>query len=85
MSGNTDTRAALRRALKSLDPPTQVHLAKRMGVSQPSVWEWIQTGRVPAKRCRELEALTGVRAEELRPDIFSPVERDGGVRAKESA
>ena len=34
-----------------------------------TVYQWKKTGRVPAEYCPDIEALTGVRCEELRPDV----------------
>ena len=44
-------------------------LAQRIGVaaSAPSMWK--QRGRVPAEHCPAIERETGVRCEELRPDV----------------
>src|ERR1044072_3694836 len=42
-------------------------LAKKIGISQPSVSNW---SRVPAERARIVEAVTGVSRGVLRPDLF---------------
>jgi TorA maturation chaperone TorD len=42
-------------------------LARRMGISQPSVSNWI---RVPAERVISVEAVTGVDRAVLRPDLY---------------
>lgn len=44
-------------------------LASRIGVaaSAPSMWK--ARGRVPAEHCPAIERETGVRCEELRPDM----------------
>ena len=44
-------------------------LAARIGVaaSAPSMWK--SRGRVPAERCPSIERETGVRCEDLRPDV----------------
>lgn len=34
-----------------------------------TVYQWKKAGRVPAEYCPDIEVLTGVRCEELRPDI----------------
>lgn len=44
-------------------------LADAIGVSLQAVGQWKRDG-VPALRCRAIEAETGVRAEDLRPDVF---------------
>lgn len=43
-------------------------LARRLGISQPSVSSWVRT---PADRVRAVEEVTGVPREVLRPDIFA--------------
>jgi TorA maturation chaperone TorD len=43
-------------------------LARRIGISQPSVSDWI---RVPAERVISVEAVTGVDRAVLRPDLYS--------------
>ena len=42
-------------------------LARRLGISQPSVSNW---QRVPAERVLAVEALTGVPRASLRPDLY---------------
>jgi DNA-binding transcriptional regulator YdaS (Cro superfamily) len=42
-------------------------LAQLLGVGQPSVQEWT---RVPAHRIIQVEAVTGVPREKLRPDLY---------------
>jgi TorA maturation chaperone TorD len=44
-------------------------LARRIGVSQPSVSNWT---RVPAERVLMVEAATGVSRAALRPDLYDP-------------
>jgi len=46
----------------------QSELAKLMFVSPQAVHKWIKE-RAPAERCPDIERLTGMRCEELRPDI----------------
>lgn len=48
----------------------QSALAKAIGVKQGHVWDWLNTQDVPTLRCLAIEAATGVRCEELRPDVF---------------
>jgi DNA-binding transcriptional regulator YdaS (Cro superfamily) len=45
-------------------------LSARIGrpVAKSSVSQW-KKGRVPAERCPDIEAITGIRCEELRPDV----------------
>lgn len=46
-------------------------LADKLGVAPPSVCQW-RTGlrKVPFERCLQIEAITGVPAEELRPGVL---------------
>jgi len=49
-------------------------LAQSLGVTEAAVRMWVYTRRrVPAARCKEVEALTKgeVKAERLRPDVFA--------------
>lgn len=43
-------------------------LARQLGRTKGAVFQW-QKERVPAEVCPSIERLTGVRCEELRPDI----------------
>jgi DNA-binding transcriptional regulator YdaS (Cro superfamily) len=54
-------------------------LTERLGrhVSKASVSRW-KSERVPAEVCPDIEALTGVRCEELRPDVNWGVLRQQG-------
>jgi TorA maturation chaperone TorD len=47
-------------------------LAKKLGISQPSVSNW---SRVPSERVLSVEAATGVSRATLRPDLYA----DGGI------
>jgi DNA-binding transcriptional regulator YdaS (Cro superfamily) len=47
----------------------QSALAKAVGVKQGHVWDWLNSQVVPTLRCAAIEAATGVRCEELRPDL----------------
>ena len=58
-------------------------LARRLGRSPAVVQQWIKN-RVPAEYCPAIEAVTGVRCEELRPDVQWGVLRNT-VPAKEVA
>lgn len=58
------------RAIKHVG--SQVALASKLGITQPTVSEWLNCAkRVPAERCPEIERATNgaVRCEELRPDV----------------
>lgn len=59
----------------------QSGLARICGVSQPTVWKWVQSSkRMPAEYVLRAEAATGVSRHALRPDIY-PVEIDGAGHA----
>ena len=45
-------------------------LANDFGISAQAVHQW---RRVPVKRAKEIEQLTGIPREELRPDIFGEI------------
>lgn len=49
-------------------------LARVLGLSAPSIFEWRERGRIPAERVLEVETATGVPRHELRPDIYPPDE-----------
>lgn len=42
-------------------------LARKLGISVPAFCEWT---RVPAHRILQVEAVTGVEREKLRPDLY---------------
>jgi DNA-binding transcriptional regulator YdaS (Cro superfamily) len=49
-------------------------------VSKASISRW-KKERVPAEVCPDIEALTGMRCEELRPDVnWGVLRRKGSVR-----
>lgn len=51
-------------------------LANRLGLSRQAVYKWQDAG-VPPERCSEIERITGVGRQLLRPDIFGePQPRD---------
>jgi DNA-binding transcriptional regulator YdaS (Cro superfamily) len=49
---------------------SQQALADALGIKSPSITGWRQSGRIPVERCAAIEAATGVRRDELRPDVF---------------
>jgi DNA-binding transcriptional regulator YdaS (Cro superfamily) len=56
---------------------TQQAMADAFGVTQPTVWRWInQSKQLPAEYVLAAERLTGVSRHWLRPDIY-PVEHAG--------
>jgi TorA maturation chaperone TorD len=61
-------------------------LARRLGVSQPSVSNW---DRVPAERVPAVEAATGIERAVLRPDLYggtpAPIDAIDSARAAEYA
>lgn len=50
---------------------TQRQLAALLGIKQPSVAKWLARGKVPAERVREVEAITGIPAAKLNPQVFA--------------
>jgi DNA-binding transcriptional regulator YdaS (Cro superfamily) len=57
----------------------QAQLAKHFELSRSAVSQWFsKENGVPAERCPEIEAITGVKCEELRPDIKWDVLRKSG-------
>jgi TorA maturation chaperone TorD len=57
-------------------------LAKKLGISQPSVSNW---SRVPAERVMSVEAATGVSRATLRPDLYADVGIAGEVDEVDAA
>jgi DNA-binding transcriptional regulator YdaS (Cro superfamily) len=57
----------LNTAITSVGGPS--NLARQLGVSPQRVTNWTARGRVPVEMCPPIERLTGVRCEDLRPDI----------------
>lgn len=43
-------------------------IVAKFGVTQQALTNWKQRG-IPAEKCPDIEAITGVRCEELRPDV----------------
>lgn len=62
---------------KRRQPPILLHaadklgsmaeLARGLGVSRQALYQW---ERIPAERVIDVERLTGVRRQELRPDLY---------------
>ena len=49
----------------------QTELARRIGVSQARVWNWINRDRdVPAEMVLRIEKASGVPRQRIRPDIY---------------
>lgn len=60
----------------------QTELARRLGVSQGMVWQWVSGRRpVAAHRCAAIEAATGgaVRKELLRPDVYPSTSQEAAA------
>ena len=49
---------------------TQTELAARLGIKQPSVAKWLDRGRIPPHRVRDVAAITGIPAAKLCPELF---------------
>jgi DNA-binding transcriptional regulator YdaS (Cro superfamily) len=49
-------------------------LARHLGIRMESIYSWTQ---IPAKRVVEVERITGIPREELRPDVFAPAAAEG--------
>lgn len=47
--------------------PSLAKLAKEIGITRGAVAQW---KRVPAERLREVSAFTGLKPQQLRPDLF---------------
>lgn len=47
---------------------TQREIAQALGITQPSVSKWRKA--VPIERCADIERVTGIPRNVLRPDIF---------------
>lgn len=58
----------LKALFKVVGPST---LADLLGVSKQAVHQW---RKVPVARAKEIEQITGIPREELRPDIFGGAE-----------
>lgn len=47
-------------------------MARALGIYPQAVNKWVKAKRVPAERVLQLEAVSGVSREELRPDLYPP-------------
>lgn len=59
---------AVERAIEAVGGEAEV--ARRLGISQPSVHGWKQRKRCPAERVPWLSEASGVSKHELRPDLY---------------
>jgi len=66
MASTSTPQEALERACAKVG--NQSELARLLGRKKAAVSRW-KTERVPAEVCPDIERLTGIRCEELRPDI----------------
>ncbi len=57
-------------------------LARQIGISQPSVSNWI---RIPAERVVSIEAVTGVDRATLRPDLYGNIKMAGDIDEVDAA
>lgn len=66
------TKTGLQLALEKAK--TQSRLAEICGVTQPTVWGWLNKGRglLPAEYVLKVEAETGISRTRLRPDLYPP-------------
>jgi DNA-binding transcriptional regulator YdaS (Cro superfamily) len=54
----------------------RVALARELGITPGAVSQW---SRVPAERLIEIERVTGIRRELLRPDLFTESSAEGAA------
>lgn len=52
-------------------------IADALKMSAEGVRQWRMRGKVPDKHVVELERLTGVSREKLRPDLYAPAANNG--------
>ncbi|WDS36210.1 YdaS family helix-turn-helix protein [Pseudoxanthomonas sp.] len=61
---------AIKRAIESVGNASE--LARRLGVVPMTITQWKRRKQIPAERCLEVEAITGISRHDLRPDVFGP-------------
>ena len=61
-------KSPLRQYLE-LNKSTVDELAASLGVNRTTIWRW-ETGKVPVERLADIERLTKIPRQQLRPDIF---------------
>ena len=54
-------------------------LARKLRLSRQAVYKWLETG-VPPKRCVDIERVSGMPREKLRPDIYGRPGTRGAAR-----
>lgn len=53
-----------------LEQNSQRQLAEALGITQGAISQWLRNGQLPLERVRDIERVTGIPAEKLRPDHF---------------
>jgi DNA-binding transcriptional regulator YdaS (Cro superfamily) len=61
----------------------QTKLAEKLGRKKAAVSRWLAQ-QVPAEVCPEIELLTGVKCEDLRPDVNWAVLRDSSTTSEKA-
>ena len=69
---------ARRLVKKALAERSQSEIARALNITRGAVWKWARSGRIPPERVRDLEPLLGLKAEQMRPDIFKQLEPADG-------
>lgn len=69
----TDTFQSALTKYRKQTGTTQGDLAHKLNVQASAVCKW-ERGRVPAERVIDVERVTGISREQLRPDIYPPKE-----------
>jgi len=68
----------MQRAVDKADGQTA--LARKIGCSQGLIWHYVNgTQLPPPERCKEIERVTGVTCDELRPDVEWDRDDSGAV------
>lgn len=49
----------------------QASLARQLGLKQPSIYSWVKSGIIPARRVLLVEKITGISRYDLNPEVFS--------------
>ncbi len=62
------SQTPLKRALERCGG--QAEVARQLGITQQSVFGWVERNRVPASRVGWLSAKSGVKRSLLRPDLY---------------
>lgn len=65
----------------------QTGAAKKLGVTQGAVWQWLNGQRITAERAVDIEAKSGgeITRHELLPDIFGPIPTPAPAAAPQEA